>query len=50
MIYVIGNSQFGWQVCWCVTFAFDNVITLVQSLEDSEGVANAVKGCQVLSQ
>jgi len=49
-IYVIGNSQFCWQVCWRVVLAFDNIIALVQSLEDREGVTDAVNGRQVLGQ
>lgn len=42
--------QFCWQVCRCVILAFDDLIAFIQSLEDSEGVADAVEGSKVFGQ
>lgn len=47
---ILGNLQFCWQVCRCVILAFNNLIAFIQSLENSEGVTNAVQGCQVFCQ
>lgn len=42
--------QFCWQVCRCVIFAFDDLIALIQSLENSKGVTDAVQGSNVFGQ
>lgn len=45
-----GFLQFCWQVRRCVILAFDDLIAFIQSLENSEGVANAVEGSKVFGQ
>lgn len=42
--------QFCWQVGRCVVLAFDDLIAFIQSLENSEGVADAVEGSKVFGQ
>lgn len=42
--------QFCWQVCRCVILALDDLVAFIQSLENSEGVADAVERSKVLGQ
>lgn len=45
-----GFLQFRWQVRRCVILAFDDLIAFIQSLENSEGVTDAVEGGKVFGQ
>lgn len=45
-----GGLQFCWKVCRCVILAFDDIIAFIQSLENSEGVADAVEGSEIFGQ
>lgn len=42
--------QFCWKVCRCVILALDDLVAFVKSLENSEGVTNAVERSKVLGQ
>lgn len=44
---ILGDLQFCWQVCRCVILAFNDLIAFIQSLENGEGVTDAVEGSQV---
>lgn len=39
-----GVLQLCWQICRCVILALNDFIAFIQSLENSEGVTDAIEG------